>query len=217
MSIVKILIFLLVVAIGLGILGGVIEVKYNQEELAAVLPNMIGAVTDAGTYESVRARGVGYKRQAEQWLVKDVDQKLQLAFQYVVQDTERLNEVLEKKSESPEAVLPQAELLIKSIDRIGDLLVEAPAATVASAQKNTAVMLGDARGALSHLQDLEQNNPDSASSFAQVNSVLEWHIGEFDKSVTDGISAVAGDRDDKTEGKVDEEGASADEEIPLEF
>lgn len=109
------LFFGIVVAVIL-IATGVLEVKFHPDRLVDIPGRLTTIVQDGDFVERGRAQAVWWKRLAEQRLVGDDARRLELAWLYVKTDAERLKTMLEKYQDQPEKLLPQASLLVKSLE-----------------------------------------------------------------------------------------------------
>src|SRR3989344_2820877 len=112
--------FLAIVAVVIGIVGGVLEVKVHTDKLSSIPGVIMGMVQNGSCYEKGRQYITSLKRTGEFMIIKDEKQRLELAAGYIEADAQRLNSLLEEKK-SAETIMPQAELLSISIERAGDL------------------------------------------------------------------------------------------------
>lgn len=216
----RFILFVLVVGIAALMVTGVLQVSFDADSLGEAPTRLLTMVTSRRAIEDVRASTVRTKRSAEQWAIKDSEHRLEIAVDYVATDAERLADMAEALEQSdPEALLPQAELLIKSIDRVGDLLSEVPAGVVVSTREDLNNALQGTHASLAVLQQIGEEHAEQREDFAQVSSVLAWHLGELDPD-GDGLrSTVAGDSDEAARDEGDAENETEDNEgdIPLSF
>lgn len=204
---------LLILVVGALIVGGVVEITFHPEELANVPGRVIGAATSGAVREQVRGRVVAWKRTGEQWIIGDEEKKLQLAIGYIETDAERLTELAETGSDSADSILPQAELLVASIERSGQLTDSVSVEVLAEARDKTKAALRAAATALEHLKGLKEELYSLNERFAAVTDELENQVGAIRLAdEPEQAAAVAGAKDGEASSK-----ESKNEEIPLEF
>ncbi len=170
------LFILAVVAIGLGIFGGVIEIQWHPERLGALPGNLIGLAQNGSLLEQARATATTLKRTGEFWLLRDEHQRLEIATNYISVDASRLSKLLEDKAD-PATILPQAELLKASIERAADTAGESSVDIVAALQGETKQAFSEAASAVKKLAETHENYKELEQKFAEVTDKLKAQIG----------------------------------------
>ncbi len=180
MSKIKIIFILTGAGIAAMIYGGAIEVKVRPEKVFDLPGKAASIFQDRTALEKGRAYAVRLKRRGEMFVFREEDKRLQVALENVSNDADRLRELLSSSGDKPEALLPQAELLIDSLQRVRQLAEEAPVKTVASLKEKSEQSFGAARQALGQLQELHQEYESVQKEFVRLTQSLEEQIGEFD-------------------------------------
>lgn len=163
------------------IIGDVIEIRFHAERLTGLPGALTAAARDASLYEKIRAAVVSGKRVAEKVFIKDDKQRLEIALQYVVQDSARLKDLSAGKSG------PQANLLQESLAE-----VETLSQTVSV---EDLIALKDKAAAAFHAaQEIEQSYETVKNKLAQVRAALETQIGK--------LGEVAGVKEENSETPV---------------
>lgn len=189
--------FLALIAVAIGIAGGVIEVKLHTDKLGALPGNIMALAQDGTLQERVRGTVTGFKREAEFWIIRDEQQRLELATQYIEKDANRLKELLAKKNPLP-GLIPQAQLLAASIERAGDVTAASTADNIAAWQDKTKAAFTTAAGSIGELKITHKEYKTLEEKLAAVVQALEKQIGSFEiKPAKD--AAVAGTTDEKKE------------------
>ena len=205
---------IIILVVGALLVGGVVEVTFHPDQLANVPGRVLDTATSGAVREQVRGKVVSWKRVGEQWIIGDEEKKLQLAIGYIESDAERLTELAETGSDSADSILPQAELLVSSIERSSTLTNSVSVEVLADARDETKASLRAAASALGQLRSLKEELFSLNERFAAVTDQLEGQVGDIRLAdEPDKEGAVAGTSD----GEVTEEAASQSEEIPLEF
>jgi len=203
---------IIVITTGL-LLTGIVELKVNKEKFF-ILPDITSSVLrEKSAYEQGRSYAVSLKRRAEQLVVQNKEKRLVLALLYVKSDAARLEELIEKNADSQQAaiLLPQAELLISSIDRVRRTAEKAPVAVIADLKQDSEESFANAQEALRHLQEVHDDYEEIGEEFTRLTESLEDKIGTFDLNRTE--EEVAGE---KNVGEQDESEPEKSA-IPLKF
>jgi hypothetical protein len=188
------LLLLVIVAVVAGIFGGVIEVKWHPDRLSALPGNLMGLAQNGSLLERGRATVTSLKRTGEFWLLRDKQQRLEIATNYISVDASRLNSLLEDKAD-PATILPQAELLKASIERAATAASDASVDTVAALQAETKQAFSEATAAVKKLAETHENYKELEQKFADVTEKLKQQIGSVGQQDTK--SDVAGAKDEK--------------------
>jgi len=197
------------------VVGGVLEITVHPEAAASLPQQITGLVGGASGAESTRAWLTGVKRKGEQWIIQDDSQKLSIATGYIASDADRLLGLMQDKPADASTVLPQAELLLKSIEQARDVIETAEVGAIAEAREDAHSALVAASQALDRLKELEAEQEALHERFNRTTSALTERIGVLDSP------------DDKEQEEVNEEDRSPVKEeeaeegeaasIPLEF
>jgi hypothetical protein len=185
--------FLVVVALVVGIAGGVIEVKWHADKLSALPGNLAKMAQDGSLWEKGRTLATSLKRQGEFWLIRDERQRLEIATNYISVDASRLNTLLEDKAD-PATILPQAELLTASIERAAKATSDSSVDIVASLQGETKQAFGEAAETVKRLTATHEDYKNLEQKFAGIVEKLEQQIGSIKDKVQ--TSEVAGIKDE---------------------
>lgn len=153
------------------ILGDVVEVSVHRERLGGLPARLSAHVSDAGTWEQMRALGIDLKRRGEQALASDERRKMELALLYVKTDAERLAALIEKKGEA-DAIAPQAKLLVKSLERARQAGGTVAIDVVADVRDQSREAFGLARASLEHLQTLGEEYASAREQLRAVAAAL---------------------------------------------
>ena len=193
---------LAIVALVVGIAGGVIEVQWHPDKLSA-LPGTITRLVQEGSFiERGRQLVTSLKRTGEFWLIRDERQRLEIATTYISVDSKRLDQLLEGKKEAP-VILPQAELLTESIERAATLSEKSSVETVASLQAETKTAFSEAGEAVKRLAEKYGEYKEIEQKFATIVDSLKKQIG-----------AIRSDEEGDVAGAQDTPTASAQPTIP---
>ena len=201
------------------VLGGVIEIRVHPEAIVS-LPQRIGELAgNAGAGESARAWVTEVKRSTEQWIVKDDHQKLTIAAGYITSDANRLLGLIAEEPGDPATILPQAELLLDSIERARDIISAADIDAIAEAREDAHAALSSAAGALNKLKELEAEQEALHERFQETTQALADRIGTIESESTEEESDTTSDADDSDVSESEEPTQSEADAagIPLEF
>jgi len=199
-----------IIALAVLIWGGVIEVRFSASKLGEVPGKVIGLFQGQSSLASVTSWGTNVKRDGETWIIKDEQQRIQVALGYIKNDAERLIEVKEDVETETSDVLIQADLLLDSVSRVDEISGRATADNVASLREEIKDAFRTARSALDELKELQEEYSSLRERFATATQSIEWNVGEIQFAEDgDGSGAVAGAKDDKT--------GTEDSAVPLEF
>lgn len=207
----KLFLLAVVVAIGILIFTGVLEVKVHPEQLANVFPALAGAGNDNALVEKARVQTTTLKRQAEQLIIQDDEKKLELAVVYVQEDAQRLQELMAEDRDNPTNLMPQAKLLLASIERVRSQAQEAPVKVVADLKSESKEAFTQAHEAYASLKELRSEYAPLEEEFTRLTRSLEEQVGTLTTSENDD-GVVAGEQTKQTETIMDEQPP-----IPLKF
>lgn len=186
-------------------LGGVLEIKVHVERLS-LLPSRLAALAqNKAAIEQGRMYLTQLKRRGERLLIQDKKKRLELAVLIVQQDADRLQELALGNAADPAKLLPQAKLLLSSIDAVRVSAQDAPVTAVASLKQPSLKAFQAAHEALGSLKDLHREYQGMQAEFERLTGVLEEHIGKLEFRDKEGATAGA------TTGNADPS------EIPLKF
>lgn len=188
----KALILLLIAILGGLIYFGVIEIRFHK-------PTDVGSVSGAAntiikektTLEKGRAYLISLKRRGELLFIRDKEKRLVLALLYVKNDASRLQELMAAGT-SPESLLPQAELLVSSLNRVRTAAEKAPVEVVASMKQESAAAFAAAQRALSNLREENEEYETIRDEFNRLTVSLEEQIGAL------GLPGEAESKNDST-------------------
>lgn len=173
---------------------GAIEVKLNNDKLASAPLAAKQMATDKTLYQQAGIFATKYKREFEQYLVKDDDKKLELALEYVKTDSESLSKLINNKADA-KLLAQEAELLSASLEKSKGLMDKVSIDTVANIRDVARGSFTQARSALTAVQDRLAQNKESNGKLEQTVAALEKQVGEIKGFGDAGI--VAGTREQK--------------------
>jgi hypothetical protein len=165
------LLVMLVLIVGIAIIGGVLEIKIHPDQLAAAPGRVLGFVTDKGTIEKARTLGVKLKRQTEQAVTKDDTQKFTLALGYMQSDADRLQDLTDEGGEA-ETVVPQAQLLSESVERVRSQGEKVSVDTLTSQHDISREAFAKAQASLARLDELRSAHADLQAQFERITTAL---------------------------------------------
>lgn len=191
--------FIALVAIVIGIVGGVIEVQFHADKLASLPGNLARVTADGSLLEKGRILATRLKREGEFWIIRDEQQRLEIATKYVESDAKHLNDLLTDE-EPVEKIMPSAELLMTSIERASDVTKKASADNLAAWQSEAKTAFNAAATTVQRLKETHEGYKEIEQKFAAIVASLEKHIG-----------AVAADKPaGEVAGTTDEKGSSGE-------
>ena len=211
-------IFLLFIAalVSVLFLTGIVEVQFHPQKYVDIPEIANNIISEKTTLEKGRTYTVSIKRKAELFIVQDKEKKLVLSLLDVKTDAERLKELINREVTAP-ALLPQAELLVSSIDLVRKNAEKAPVEVVASLKEESSKSFSIAQEALSGLQGQYEQFATIHAEFTRLTESLESQIGQL------GLNAnqPASDQPETVAGAVDEADAGTQtaptNTIPLKF
>ena len=174
----KLLIFFMAAILAVLILTGIVEIKFHPQEYVNIPALTNNILNEKTTLEKARTYTVAIKRKAELFIVQDKEKRLVLSLLYVKTDAERLKDLIDKKVSAP-ALLPQAELLVSSIDLVRKNAEKAPVEVVASLKAESSKSFAIAKEALSGLQGQYEQFETIHSEFTRLTQSLESQIGQL--------------------------------------
>lgn len=174
----KIWLALVVAAIGGAIWSGVIEVNLKSQKLPEIPAISNNFLKEKATYEKGRAYLVGLKRKGEMIIVRDKEKRLVLSLLYVKNDSSRLEELI-AKALSQASIIPQAELLVWSINLVRENAQKAPVEVVASLKQDSVKTFSQAQIALGGLKKEQAEYAAIHQEFNRLTHSLEQQIGEL--------------------------------------
>lgn len=174
----KLLIFFLAAVLAVLILTGIVEIKFHPQEYVNIPALTNNILNEKTTLEKARTYTISLKRKAELFIVQDKEKRLVLSLLYVKTDAERLKDMIDKKVTAP-ALLPQAELLVSSIDLVRKNAEKAPVEVVASLKAESSKSFAIAQEALSGLQGQYEQFETIHSEFTRLTQSLESQIGQL--------------------------------------
>lgn len=180
----KLLIFFLAAVLAVLILTGIVEIKFHPQEYVNIPALTNNILNEKTTLEKARTYSVSLKRKAELFIVQDKEKRLVLSLLYVKTDAERLKDMIDKKVTAP-ALLPQAELLVSSIDLVRKNAEKAPVEVVASLKAESRKSFAIAQEALSGLQGQYEQFETIHSEFTRLTKSLESQIGQLGLNADD--------------------------------
>jgi hypothetical protein len=212
----KILSIVAIVAIAVFMLTGVLEIKFHGDKLSDIPRNIVLAGSSKSTWVKIRNTGVHWKRNGEQWLVKDNAQKLELSLGYVEKDSQSLLDTVATSAADPEVIALQAELLIKSLRRASDVITHAPADVLASARGSAEQSFSTAHNALAKLSEAREERQALNERLAELSSELNDQLGDVapSKENTEEAQPVVAGSQDKKEETVESESKEETRDFP---
>jgi hypothetical protein len=214
----KLMLLFIAAFIAVLLLTGILEIKFQPQKYIDI-PNIANSVVkEKTTVEKGRAYMVGVKRKVELFVIQDKEKRLVLSLLYVKTDAERLKELIEKQTTAP-ALLPQAELLVNSIDLVRKNAEKAPVEVVADMKSESAKSFTLAQEALGSLQDQYEQFEKIHSEFNRLTKSLEDQIGQLGLEDSPSQEDVAGTQDEKTNASSEDDATKTqkDATIPLKF
>ena len=206
----KLLVFFIVAFVAVLLLTGIIEVKVQPQKYIDIPSIANSVVKEKTTVEKGRAYMVGAKRKVELFVIRDKEKRLVLSLLYVKTDAARLKELIAKQVTAP-ALLPQAELLVNSIDLVRKNAEKAPVSVVAGMKAESTKSFALAQEALGGLQEQYEQFEIIREEFTRLTESLEKQIGELNIEADD----------NKEEENSEETNQSSEEpeksKIPLKF
>ncbi|MBI4021986.1 MAG: hypothetical protein HY372_01380 [Candidatus Andersenbacteria bacterium] len=200
----KLTVLVLGAAVAALIYGGVFEIKIHLDRLS-LLPSRLAALAkNKAAIEQGRVYLTQLKRRGEQLLIQDKKKRLELAVLNVQQDADRLQDLAADTASHPSKLLPQARLLLSSIDAVRDSAENAPVEAVATLKQRSLDAFQAAHKALGSLKELHSDYQALQAEFGRLTGMLEQQIGKLEFSEP---GATAG----ATTGQKDQP------KIPLEF
>ncbi|PIT97985.1 MAG: hypothetical protein COT71_03080 [Candidatus Andersenbacteria bacterium CG10_big_fil_rev_8_21_14_0_10_54_11] len=173
----KFLLFLIVAALGGLIYFDILEVNVHVPESGGNLAGTANTILrDKATLEKGRTYITDLKRKGELIFIRDKEKRLVLSLLYVKNDAARLKELIADKT-SPEGLLPQAELLVNSLNRVRNTAEKAPVEVVASLKDESAAAFATAAEALGNLKEQSAEYEAIREEFNRLTSSLEEQIG----------------------------------------
>ena len=176
------------------VIGGVLEVKVHPEQLSQVPGRVMTFVGKPETASMARALVTDLKRRGEQLIIRDEAKRTELALLYVEQDAKRLDELTKEETTGAEVVLPQAELLQKSMLRLQAQLDKAPVDTLVTLRTKSRETLETAQHVLGTLEKQRERYAVLQERFATVTEAIKASLAALGKS--GGEAEVAGTRDE---------------------
>jgi len=205
--------------------SGVVEVKVNASKFEGAPARIKSVVMDKVATNKVKAWLVNVKRDGEQWLIKDEQKKFELALLYVEQDVEALKQMVDDESFDGEAVVVQAELLEKSVNRVKSVAETVSVEVMAGAKDSSKETFGLVSDMLKQVVELVEDEEELPASVIALKEALVSEEGLF--TVKEGEEAdevveeveaeaaeVAGTQDEESAVKETKEEQA---EIPLVF
>lgn len=213
----KLLILFMVALVSVLLLTGIVEVKVQPQKYIDIPDIASSVVKEKTTVEKGRTYLVGVKRKIELFVIQDKEKRLVLSLLYVKTDAERLKELIAKQVTAP-ALLPQAELLISSIDLVRKNAEKAPVEVVAGMKAESTKSFTLAQEALGGLQMQYEQFEVIHKEFNRLTTSLEDQIGQLglEKYSNEDVAGAQDEEpDDPSKTKKTEE--EKDDKIPLKF
>jgi len=180
----KLLILFVTAIVCVLFLTGMVEVKFHPQKYVDIPALTNNIISEKTTLEKGRAYTIAIKRKAELFIVQDKEKRLVLSLLYVKTDAQRLKDLIAKKVTAP-ALLPQAELLVSSIDLVRKNAEKAPVAVVASLKVESSKSFTIAQEALSGLQGQYEEFETIHGEFTRLTESLESQIGQLGLETND--------------------------------
>lgn len=176
---IKSLILLASIVIAVFVWTGVLEITPHFDRLSAVPSILKESLADKGLYRGILVKGTQYKREAEQWLIKDEKQQLELALKYVKSDAEHLAARGDDMSSSDtEELVHETSLLVSSMERASDLIANVSIDEVARIRESARDSFSKAGEALAKVTALREKNQKLNEELEELATTLEKHIGK---------------------------------------
>ncbi|MAF81084.1 hypothetical protein CL628_03685 [bacterium] len=201
-----------------GLMGsGVLEIRFHADAASGLPQRVAGMFGNAGAGESARVWLTALKRSGEQWIIKDDHQKLTVATGYITSDADRLLELIADEPGDAASVLPQADLLLASIERASDIIASADVDAIAEAREDAEGALASAAGALTKLKELQAEAEALQERFSETTDALSDRIGGFvaDADETEEVDAQVSEAEPTESGALQQEVEAT--AIPLDF
>ncbi len=190
------------------VMSGVVQVNFNSENLPGT-PEISGG----GTFEKVRSYGVRSKRVGQMFLVDNEKERIDLSLDFVEADANRLDTLLEKAEEAS-TLVPQAAMLLDSLDRAKELSRAVSPEVLAAAKDRSQEAFSVASKSINNLHVAEAEDALTSERLATLTESLTIEVG----GLTDIAPQVAGTSDGEEEGSTEETPEEPKPtEIPLQF
>lgn len=182
--------------VGALIIGGVLEVTIHPERLAEVPSRVIGFISEPSTQARARTLLTDLKRRGEQLIIKDEEKRTKLALLYVTQDAAKLQEQVAEGD--PATLLPQAELLAKSLQRAKTQLDSASIETLSSLREESRDAIGTAEATLQTLRQEHARYESIQEKFVSITTAIGENLAALRPSNGVIEPDVAGIQDEPT-------------------
>lgn len=193
------------------LLGGAVEVKIHPEKLASVPAAIAKSAKEGGLLTATKTKATISKRTVEQYVLDSEKQKFEVALQYVKEDSEKLNKLIEGEgSWDSDKVVTQATLLEDSLERIDEQSQEVPMDTLAEFKDKSEESLKTAQATLAKLEEFQNEYEDAKEKLASITQTLKDQLEKFDLTPED--ADIAGAQDEAEENQ-----ESEPTDIPLKF
>lgn len=181
---IKLLLFILVAVALIGMATGVLEVRVHQDRLSQVPSLLRNAIGNRSLVEQGRSYAVWLKRTGEQLIISDPNKKMDVALLYVRIDAARLDKLLAEHAAEPAVVIPQAKLLLQSLERVRSLTAEATPDSVVGLEQEAKETLASAAAVLSKLQVVKEAYEKLAVQFAGLVERIQQQLTTLDTENT---------------------------------
>lgn len=193
---------LLLAGIAALVYGGVLEVKVHPGRLGE-LPARLSALTrNKASIEQGRTFVTQLKRRGERLVFQDKEKRLELSVLNVQRDAERLQELAARSPGDPAKLLPQAKLLISSIDAVRVSAQDTPVEAISALKQPSIAAFQAAHEALGSLKELHTDYQALREEFRRLTGVLAEHIGQLEFSDQPGSTAGASTSSPEEPGKI---------------
>jgi hypothetical protein len=204
----KLMILGFIVVVVALVMGDVVNVSFDVGKLKELPSKLREAATNPAASTRVRTQLVQLKRSAEQMIIKDDKRKLELAALYVKGDAERLQEMLNDESTSPDVILPQAELVQKSFARFQEQASKSSPELLIETRNGTAEALARAKEAIEKLRQAEERFETIKEKLERVRTLFAEKLAQFEN---------ADDEEESDEPQKSPTPSPTSSQIPLNF
>jgi hypothetical protein len=173
----KIFLLLVIAAGAILIMNGVVEVSFHPDRLSSVSTSLTDVTKGGFAPERGKILLLRTNRSLQHLFIHDREKRLELAVANVSQDADRLSETIDKGVTDANVLMPQAEILLNSIEQVRKAAEEAPVDTVASLKQESAESFAKAQQALNKLQALRTEYAAIEEEFKALTTALEGQVG----------------------------------------
>lgn len=205
----KLLFLILSIVAVASVATGVVEVQLHPDKLSSAPGDLTRFVSNGVLLEKARSVGISAKRAVELYSAQEENQKLEVAVGFVREDATRLEEMVEDKP-NIEKLVPQTEMLAKSIKRSRELAQDVSEGDLAELRVISEEAFGYAGSAFGKLAAFQKELQTSSDTLTKI---LEDVVPPEEEGEVAGAQDEAEDESEETAPVQSEE--AAEEPLPL--